>query len=106
MAPAFQNTLTFNPHIINYGRNRFLKLDNALLLRPQKNLFTPFVDTKRFFAMKIGNHQDQQFTPSMSWDQDGFFEPGFEKSSNSNHRARIFTTMWHSNQGEYLDRLI
>ena len=56
--------------------------------------------------MKMINHHDKQLTPSESWDQDGFFEPGFGVSSNSNHRARIFTTPWHSNQGEYLDRLI
>ena len=56
--------------------------------------------------MKIANHYDKQLTPSESWDQDGFFEPGFGVSSNSDHRGRIFTTPWHSNQGEYLDRLI
>ena len=56
--------------------------------------------------MKIANHYDKQLTPSKSWDQDNFFEPGFGVSSNSNHRARIFTTPWHSNQGEYLDSLI
>ena len=72
----------------------------------KKKLFSPFLDTKPFFAIKIANHYDKQLTPSESWDQDGFFEPGFGVSSNSNHRARIFTTLWHSNQGEYLDRIL
>ena len=27
--------------------------------------------------MKITNHHDKQLTPSESWDQDGFFEPGY-----------------------------
>ena len=27
--------------------------------------------------MKIINHHDKQLTPSESWDQDGFFEPGY-----------------------------
>ena len=40
MAPAFQNTLTFNPDIINYGRFGFLKLDNAVSLQPKKTFFT------------------------------------------------------------------
>ena len=39
MAPAFQNTLTFNPDIINYGRFGFLKLDNAVSLLPKKYFF-------------------------------------------------------------------
>ena len=56
--------------------------------------------------MKIANHYDKQLTPSESWDQDVFFEPGFGLTSNSNHRARICTTPWHSNQVEYLDRLV
>ena len=110
MAPAFQNTLTFNPDIIKYGRFGFLKLDNAvsLLKKINKNKIkiALFLDTKPFCAMKIANHYDKQLTPSESWDQDGFVEPGLGVSSNSNHRARIFTTPWHSNQGEYLDRLI
>ena len=56
--------------------------------------------------MKMINHHDKQLTPSESWDQDGFFEPGFGVSSHSNHWARSFTTLWPPNQGEHLDRLI
>ena len=50
--------------------------------------------------MKMTNLHDKQPTPSKSWDQDAFFEPGFGVSSNSNHRARILTTPWHSNLGQ------
>ena len=82
MAPAFQNTLTFNPDIINYGRFGFLKLDNAVSLLPKKDFFHRFLTQNNFFAMKIANHYDKQLTPSESWDQDGFFEPGFRESSN------------------------
>ena len=56
--------------------------------------------------MKMINHHDKQLTTSESLDQDGFSEPRFGVSSNSNHEARLFTTLWHSNQGENLDRLI
>ena len=72
----------------------------------KKRLFTPFLDTNTFFAMKIANHYDKQLTPYKSLDRDGFFAPGFGVSSNSNNGARIFTTPWQSNQDEYLDRLI
>ena len=88
------------------GKIYFLKLDNAISLQQKKKLFLPFLDTKPFFAMKMINHHDKQLTPSESWDQDGFFEPGFGVSSHSNHWARIFTTLWPPNQGEHLDRLI
>ena len=27
--------------------------------------------------LEMTNHHDKQLTPSESWDQDGFFEPGF-----------------------------
>ena len=56
--------------------------------------------------LEMTNHHDKQLTPSESWDQDGFFEPGFGVSSYSNHWARLFTTLWPPNQGEHLDRLI
>ena len=72
----------------------------------KKSLFLPFLDTKPFFAMKITNHHDKQLTPSESWDQDGFFEPGFGVSSHSNHWAKNFTMLWPTNQGEHLERLI
>ena len=72
MAPAFQNTLTFNHNILDYRRIGFLKLDNAVSVLPKKSLFSPFIDTKSFFAMKIANYQDKQITPSESWDQDVF----------------------------------
>ena len=71
MAPAFQNTLTFNHCKINYGWICFLKLDNAVSLLSKKP-FLPVLDTKPFFAMKIINHHEKQITPSESWDQDGF----------------------------------
>ena len=78
MAIEFQNTLTFNHYIINHGRICFLKLDNAISMQQKKAFFfLPFHDTKPFFAMKMTNHHDKQLTPSESWDQDGFFEPGF-----------------------------
>ena len=72
----------------------------------QKRLFSPFLDKKSFFAMKMANGYDKQLTLFESWDWDRFFQPGFEVSSSSNLRAIILTTPWHSNQGEYLDRLI
>ena len=99
MVPVFLNTLTFNHFII---KNDFflVKLDNAA----KKKAFLYL--KKSLFAMKIGNQDDKQVTPSESWDQDGFVEPWFGVSSNSNHEASIFTTLWPPNQGEYLDRLI
>ena len=42
----------------------------------QKNIFSPFLDTKPLFAIKIWNHNDKQLTPSESWDQDIFFSLG------------------------------
>ena len=54
--------------------------------------------------MKIASHHDKQLTPSESWDQDVFFEPGFGVSSNSNCQAKKFTTLWHTFQGKQLDR--
>ena len=89
------------------GEFFFLKLNNAVLLLPQKAFFHRFFfNTKPFIAMKKANHHDKQLTPSESWDQDGYFEPGFEVSSNLNREAQIFTTLWHPNQGEHLERLI
>ena len=35
-----------------------------------------------------------------------FFEPGFEVSKHSYEWARILTTLWPTNQGEHLNRLI
>ena len=90
MAPAFQKSLKLKHFIINYGRIYFLKLDHAISLQQKK----------------IINHHDKQCTPSESSVQDDFFEPGFEMSSHSNHRARILTMLWPLNQGEHLDRLI
>ena len=66
MAQSFQNTLAFNHNIINYGRNGFLKSANVTSLLPKKSLFSPFLDTKQFVAMKMANHHDKQFTPSDS----------------------------------------
>ena len=94
MAPLFQNTVTFNHYIINHGIISFLKF------------FPPLLDTKHLFAMKIGNHHDKKITSSKSWDSDSFFEPGFGVPSNSNHRARICTTLWPPNPGEHLGRRI
>ena len=76
MAPAFQKSLKFNHLIINYGRICFMKLDNEISLQEIKP-FLPFLDTKPFYAMKMTNHHDKQLTSSKSWDQDGFFEPGY-----------------------------
>ena len=84
----------------------FSEVGQCSFTAAKKKPFLPFLDTKPFFAMKMINHHDKQLTPSESWDQDGFFEPGFGVSSNSNHEARIFTTLWPPNQGEHLDRLI
>ena len=75
MAKVFQNTLTFNHYIINYGRICFLELDNAVTML-QKKPFSSFLDTKQKDAMEISNHHDEQLTPSESWDQDGFFSLG------------------------------
>ena len=69
---AFPNTLTFNHDIINYDRFGFLKLDIAVSLLPKK-IFSPFLDTKPFFAMQIAKHYDKHLIPSKSWDQDVFF---------------------------------
>ena len=91
MAPAFQNTLTFNLDIINYGRFSFLKLDNAVSLQPKKMTFSPFHDTKPIFAMKKAKHYDKQLTPSKAGIET-FFKPGVWVSPNSNHRVGIFTT--------------
>ena len=96
MAPAFQNTLIFNPDIINYGRFSFWKLDNAVSLQQKKILFSLFLDTKPFFTMKIANQYNKQLTPSESldWDDD-FFEPWFGVSSNSNRRGtQIRVNTW------------
>ena len=102
-APAFQNTLTFNHYIINYGEKQFFwSWTMQFHCGQKKPIFT--VSWHKFcFAMKIASHQDKQLTPSKSWDQDGFFEPEFGVSSNSNYRAIIFTTLWPQNQGERLD---
>ena len=97
MASAFLNTLIFNNYIINYG--------TICLLLSKESHFPPFPDTKLCFAIKTASHQDKQLTPLESWDQDGFYEHGIGVSS-SNHTARNFTTIRHSNKGEYLDRLI
>ena len=83
-APAFQNTLTFNHYIINYGTICLLKLDNAISLLPKKKHFLLFLDTKQFFAMKIASHHYKQLSPSKSWDQDGFFCLGL-----GNHQIQI-----------------
>ena len=71
IAPAFQNTLTFNLAIINYWRFSYLKIDNAVSLQQQtKNFyFLPFLNTKPFFAIKIVNHYAKPLIPSESWDQ-------------------------------------
>ena len=53
MAQAYQDILTFNPYIINYGRLSFLKLVNKVSLLQKKSLFSQFLDTKPFFAMTI-----------------------------------------------------
>ena len=107
MAPVFQKSLKFNHFYINYGRICFPKLDNAISLRKNtKKKISTVSWHQTFFAMKMINHHDKQLTPSESWDQDGFSEPGFGVSSHSNHRARIFTTLWPPNQGEHLDRLL
>ena len=66
MSLAFHNTLTFNPDIINYRIFSFLKFYNAISLKSKKTLFSPFFDTKPFFAMKKANHDDKQPTPSES----------------------------------------
>ena len=52
LTQIYQNTLTLNHYIIQHVRNLFLKLDNAILLLPKKNLFSPILDTKPFFAIK------------------------------------------------------
>ena len=42
----------------------------------------PFVTISRhnpFFVMKMTNHHNKQLISLESWDQDGFFEPGFGK---------------------------
>ena len=106
MAPVFQIRLKFIPEILNYGRFSFLKLGNAVSRKPKKHFFHCFLTQNYIFALNIANRYDKQLTLSESWDWDRFFQPGFEVSSNSNHRALIFTTSWHSNQGEYFDRLI
>ena len=61
----------------------------------KKTYFPQFLDNKQFFAMKIANHHDEQLTPLESWDQDGFVEPGFGVTSNSNHEARILQHFGH-----------
>ena len=62
---------------IQYGYKLFYlfhqSLKNIVSLKP----FLPFLDTKPFFAIKMTNHHDKQLTPPESWDQYGFFEPGF-----------------------------
>ena len=63
MALAFQKTLTFNPYIINYRRYSFLKLDNAVSLHTKEQTFSPFLDTKPFFARKIANMTDNPHHP-------------------------------------------
>ena len=68
MAPAFKKILLFNPDIKNHGRFSFLKLDHAVSLQPKKRLFSPFLNTNPFFAMKIANHYDKQLTPYKSLD--------------------------------------
>ena len=75
--PAFQNKLTFNHFLINYGWIRFLKLDNAVSLLPKpaislhkiflpwkcqttvtNNLSHPGVEIETgFFSMYLGYYQ-------------------------------------------------
>ena len=72
----------------------FLKLDKTISLQQIKAFFT------------ISSHKpvfcpDKQLTPSESWDQDGFFEPGFgyhqlqiiglEFLQHSGHQIRVNT---------------
>ena len=88
------------------GSFSFLMVDNAVSLLQKKSLYPPFLETKQLFAMKIENHHHKQLTPLESWDKGSLVEPGFGVSSNSNNEARILTTVWPTNQGEHLDRLI
>ena len=76
------------------------------LLAKKKSLFPPFLDTKRFLAMKIASHHGKQLTPSESLDQYVFFLPWFMVSSKSNLQARVLSTLSDQNQSEHLDRLI
>ena len=48
MAQAFQNSLTFNPDIINYVRFGCLKLDNAVSLLPTKDFVHGFLKQNHF----------------------------------------------------------
>ena len=71
-------------------------MEEFVFTTAKKGFFYRFLTQKRFFIMKMIDNDDKQLTPSESWDQGVFFEPGLGVS-NSNHRARIFTTPWHSN---------
>ena len=101
MAPSFQNTLTFKHKIINHGRVCFLKLDNlvSLLLL----LIHCFLTQNMFFAMEIANQHNKKFNHRTAG-MKTFFQPGIGASSNFNHEARVFTTMWPSNHGKHLER--
>ena len=72
---AFQNTQTFNPDIANY-ESFFSDVEQCSFNTAKKEIFSPFLDTKLFFATKIANHYDQQLTPSESWDEDIFLSLG------------------------------
>ena len=65
MAPAFKNSLTFKQFLLNYSRNIFLKLDNAVTLLPKKKI--------TIFAVKIAKYPTKQLIALKSCDQDNFF---------------------------------
>ena len=56
--------------------------------------------------MKMLGHHDKQLTPSESWYRDGFFKTEFGVLTQSNHWARICTTLGPTNQVEHLVRVI
>ena len=75
MAPAFQNTLTFN-HSKKVWENLFSEVGKCSFTAAKKSSFYRFLTQNNFFASKMINHHDKQLTPSESWDQDGCFSLG------------------------------
>ena len=73
------------------GRNSCVNLDNAVLLPPKIALFSPFLTTtkKTFLSMTIKNHHIKWFTPLKTYDLDGRFESGCERSTYFDLGARF-----------------
>ena len=74
--PSISEHTDIQPLYNKLWDNLFSEVGQCSFPAAKKSLFSSFLDTKQFFAMKWASHHYKQLTPSESWNRDGFLSLG------------------------------